>query len=242
MAWYAYGIVEQQALLGAARARRPFPLQMQGVSGAQVLGYPAGDFAVVVSSYDSATLNQQCALDHAHVIGECFKLGTVLPFKFGTVFDSDDALRRAVRSNRRHFQESVEQLRGKAEMHLKLVVRDGSLRQALGEALPSKVGIEYLARLRERAALDRDRQSKAKTLSVQVHRLFNPLAEEISCKKVDSGGLVLDIAHLVDSKQVEKYQNRYVSAARQLKNCELAISGPWPPYHFLRGKNAKAAN
>jgi hypothetical protein len=21
-----------------------------------------------------------------------------------------------------------------------------------------------------------------------------------------------------------------------LKNCELAISGPWPPYHFLPGK------
>jgi hypothetical protein len=103
------------------------------------------------------------------------------------------------------------------------------------------VGIEYLNKLRERAALDRDRQSKAKTLSVQVHRLFNPLAEEISCKKVDSGGILIDIAHLIDSKSVEKYQNRYASAARQLKNCELAISGPWPPYHFLRGKG-KAAN
>jgi hypothetical protein len=243
MAWYAYGIVEQHALLGAARARRPFPLsQLQGIGGAQVLGYPSGDFAVIVSPYDSATLNQQCALDHAHVISECFKLGTVLPFKFGTVFDSDDALRRAVRSNRRNFQQSVEQLRGKAEMHLKLVVRDGTVRQVVDQTLPAKVGIEYLTQLRERAAKDRDRQSKAKTLSVQVHRLFNPLAEEISCKKVESGGIVIDIAHLVDSKQVEKYQNRYVSAARQLKNCELAISGPWPPYHFLRGKNGKAPN
>ncbi len=243
MAWYAYGIVEQHALLGAARARRPFPIHtIQGINGSQVMGYPSGDFAVIVSAYETSTLNQQSALDHARVVGECFKLGTVLPFKFGTVFDSDEALRRAVRSNRRHFAASVELLRGKAEMHLKLVVRDGSLREVVGETLPAKVGIEYLAKLRERAALDRDRQSKAKTLSVQVHRLFNPLAEEVSCKKVDSGGIVLDIAHLVDSKQVEKYQNRYVSAARQLKNCELAISGPWPPYHFLRGKNGKAAN
>jgi hypothetical protein len=243
MAWYAYGIVEQRSFLGTARARRPFPIQqLQGIGGSQVLGYPSGDFAVIVTPYESATLNQKCALDHAHVISECFKLGTVLPFRFGTVFDSDEALRRAVRSNRRHFQQSVEQLRGKSEMHLKLVIRDGSLRSAVEETLPSKVGIEYLAKLRERAALDRDRQSKAKTLSVQVHRLFNPLAEEISCKKVDSGGLLIDIAHLIDSKSVEKYQNRYVSAARQLKNCELAISGPWPPYHFLRGKNVKQAN
>jgi hypothetical protein len=241
MAWYAYGIVEQQALLGDARARRPFPIQhLQGVGGSQVLGYPSGDFAVVVSPYEPASLDQKAALDHAHVISQCFKMGTVLPFKFGTVFQTDEALRRAVRSNRRHFQESVEQLRGKAEMHLKLVVRGGALKEVIRDVLPSHVGIQYLAELRERAALDRDRQSKAKTLSVQVHRMFNPLAEEISCKKVESGGLLIDIAHLIDSKSVEKYQNRYASASRQLKNCELAISGPWPPYHFIRGKGKPA--
>src|ERR1700742_4800800 len=153
MAWYAYGIVEQQALLGTARARRPFPIsQLQGIGGSQVLGYPSGDFAVIVSLYEDVTLNQQSALDHGHVISQCFKLGTVLPFKFGTVFQTDEAMRRAVRSNRRHFQESVEQLRGKSEMHLKLVVKgDGTLRQLDGATLPAKVGIEYLAKLRERA-------------------------------------------------------------------------------------------
>jgi len=243
MAWYAYGIVEQQSLLNGARARRPFVIpNVQGIGGREVLGYPSGDFAVVVSEYTAASLDQQAALDHARVISECFKSSTVLPFRFGTVFDTDDALRRAVRSNRRHFQESVNQLRGKSEMHLKLVVRDGTLHEAtIDNTLPAKVGIEYLTKLRERAALDRDRQSKAKTLSVQVHRLFNPLAEEVSCKKVEKGGILIDIAHLIDSKSVEKYQNRYASASRQFKNVELAISGPWPPYHFLRGKG-KASN
>ena len=71
---------------------------------------------------------------------------------------------------------------------------------------------------------------------MQVHKLFNPLEEEISCKRVDSDGMLIDIAHLIDSKSIEKYQNRYSSAAKQLKNCELAISGPWPQYHFLPGK------
>ena len=51
-----------------------------------------------------------------------------------------------------------------------------------------------------------------------------------------TNGMLIDIAHLIDSKAVEKYQNRYSSAAKQLKNCELVISGPWPPYHFMPGK------
>jgi hypothetical protein len=102
--------------------------------------------------------------------------------------------------------------------------------------LPQTVGGEYLSRLREKASKERERQTKARALSVQVHKLFNPIEEDISCKRVDSDGMLIDIAHLIESKAVERYQNRYSSAAKQLKNCELLISGPWPPYHFLPGK------
>ena len=66
--------------------------------------------------------------------------------------------------------------------------------------------------------------------------LFSPLDQDVCCRKIDSGGMLIDIAHLIDHKKVEKYQNRYNSAAKQLKNCELVISGPWPPYHFMPGK------
>src|SRR5437588_6573806 len=239
MAWYAYCITEQQAFQGSIRARRPFPVEgLKGIGDAQTFGYPSGEFAVIVSEYVSAgDLGQGALLQHAHVVGECFKRTTVLPFRFGTVFDTDDALRQAVRANRKAFEQSVQRLRGKAEMHIKLVVRDGSLRDAMTDTLlPDTVGREYLAQLRVKASRDRERQTKARALSVQVHKLFNPLQEEISCKKVDAEGMLIDIAHLIDSKSVEKYQNRYSTAAKQLKNCELVISGPWPPYHFLPGK------
>jgi hypothetical protein len=227
MSWYAYCLTEQQTQINGTRARRPFLLEgIQGVNGAPVLSYPSGEFAVIVS-----------VLEHAHVVSVCFRSGTVLPFRFGTIFDSDDALRQAVRANRRAFGVSVARLRGKAEMHLKVLIKDGALREFMADVpLPDTVGGDYLMKLREKASKDRERQTKARALSVQVHKLFNPLEEEISCKRVNTNGMLIDIAHLIDSKSVEKYQNRYSSAAKQLKNCELVISGPWPPYHFLPGK------
>jgi len=238
MAWYAYCLTEQSP--NATRARRPFLLEgIQGVNSAPVLSYPSGEFAVVVSEYDQpvSSLEDKAVLEHARVVSVCFRNGTVLPFRFGTIFDSDEALRQAVRGNRRAFGQSVARLRGKAEMHLKLMVRDGSLRDAMTDVqLPDTVGGEYLMKLREKAARERERQTKARALSVQVHKMFNPLEEEISCKRVNTDGMLIDIAHLIDSKSVEKYQNRYSSAAKQLKNCELTVSGPWPPYHFLPGK------
>ncbi len=240
MAWYAYCLTEQQTLTNGSRARRPFLLEgIQGVNAAPVLSYPSGEFVVVVSEYDRTTekLEDKAVLEHARVVSVCFRTGTVLPFRFGTLFDSDEALRQAVRANRRAFGQSVARLRGKAEMHLKLMVRDGSLRGAVADVqLPDTVGGEYLIKLREKASKDRERQTKARALSVQVHKMFNPLEEEISCKRVNTDGMLIDIAHLIDSKSVEKYQNRYSSAAKQLKNCELSVSGPWPPYHFLPGK------
>ena len=240
MAWYAYCLTELQTLTNGNRSRRPFLIEnVQGVNASPIFGYPSGDFAVIVSEYDrnAGQLDEKSVIEHARVVSLCFRQGTVLPFRFGTVFDTDDALRQAVRANRKAFGQSVQRLRGKAEMHIKLVVRDGSLRDAMTDTLlPDTVGREYLAQLRVKASRDRERQTKARALSVQVHKLFNPLEEEISCKKVDAEGMLIDIAHLIDSKSVEKYQNRYTTAAKQLKNCEVNISGPWPPYHFLPGK------
>ena len=239
MAWYAYCITEQKAFQGEARARRPFLIsELHGIANSTVLGYPSGELAVIVSEYDrTRSLDQSAILEHAKVVAECFRNTTVLPFKFGTIFETDEALRRAVRANRKAFLSSVNKLRGKAEMHVKLMVKDGSLREAVADGpLPETVGSDYLTKLRVKAAKHRERQTKARAISVQVHKLFSPLEEEISCKRVNSGGMLIDIAHLVDHKQVEKYQARYNSAQRHFKDCELVISGPWPPYHFLPGK------
>jgi len=242
MAWYAYCLTELQTLNNGIRTRRPFLLEgIQGINGAPVLSYPSGEFAVVVSEYDHSQsfglLDEKFILEHARVVSLCFRTGTVLPFRFGTIFDTDEALRLAVRANRRTFCQSVAKLRGKAEMHVKLWVRDGSLRAALADVqLPDTVGGEYLMKLREKASRERERQTKAKALSVQVHRMFSPLEEEVSCKRVNTDAMLIDIAHLIDSKSIEKYQNRYSAAAKQLKDCQIAISGPWPPYHFLPGK------
>ncbi len=240
MAWYAYCITEQ-GTFQQARVRRPFPIeQLKGLNGNPILGYPSGEFVVIVSEHKAGTtLTQQSIVDHARVVSDCFKLATVLPFRFGTIFETDEALRQSVRSNKKYFQESVSKLRGKSEMHLKLVVKvDGALEEAVVTETIARVGGEYLERLREKATRDRERQSKARALSVQVHKLFNPLQEEVVCKKVDAG-LVIDIAHLIDSQAVEKYQNRYSTAMRHFKDCQISLSGPWPPYHFVTGNNKR---
>lgn len=243
MAWYAYCISEKQSFPELLRHRKPIPLEsVAGIQGNQVFLYPASDLAVVVSEHPPSSdmdllgqANQRAAMDHARVIAECFKSSTVLPFRFGTVFADDDALRRSIRSNQRQFITNIERLRGKAEMHLKVTLDDCCREQIRHAVIPDAgvVGREYLSNLRENAALQRERQTKARAISVQMHRMFSPLAEEITCKRTETGKMLLDIAHLIDHKCVERYQNKYSSASIALKDCRMQLSGPWPPYHFV---------
>jgi hypothetical protein len=241
MSWYAYCIAERNAFPELCRHRRPMPFTgVSGLFGNQIFLFPASDLAVIVSEHsdeDARRMDQTAQRDHARVIADCFKHSTVLPFRFGTTFADDDALRRSVRSNQRHFTANVERLRGKAEMHLKVVVDDtaaGCIQRDM------TVGQQYLSSLRESATRQRERQSKARALSVQMHRMFLPIAEEITCKRMDSGKMLLDIAHLIDHKTVERYQNKYSSATHELKDCQMQLSGPWPPYHFVH-RNSPAA-
>jgi hypothetical protein len=236
MAWYAYCISEKQAFPELARHRKPVPMQsLTGISGNQIFLYPASDLAVIVSEHNpQENFDQQAAKDHARVVGDCFKLSTVLPFRFGTVFSDDEALRRSIRSNQRQYTTHVERLRGKAEMHLKVAVEDCCLQQPLRAVYKGEsVGKEYLSNLRETAARQRERQTKGRAIAVQMQRLFVPQDEEVTCRTMDNGKMLLDISHLIEAKCVERYQNKFATTRELLKDCQMQLSGPWPPYHFV---------
>jgi hypothetical protein len=204
---------------------------MTGIGGAQVFAFPSGDFAVIVTEVPPGGVdNTKAPYEFATVVGERFKRGTVLPFRYGTTFETEEGLRQSLRMNRKTLLHSVAQLRGKAEMRLKVMLRDVASAGAMDF---SASGAAYLSCLHARATAERERQSRARTVTQHVHRVFKPLQEEISCKKTPEGELLLDIAHLIDSDSVSRYQNRLPAAQRQLPNCRVVLTGPWPPYHFL---------
>ena len=205
-----------------------------GVSGNQVFLYPASDLAVIVSEHNpQETFNHRSGVDHARVIADCFQHSTVLPFRFGTIFHDDETLRKSIRSNQRQFLGNIDKLRGKTEMHLKIFVDDCCGREIEKSLSADIVGREYLSNLRVNASRARERQTRARAVSFQMHRLFQPLDEEVSCRLMDNGKMMLDIAHLIDRKCVERYQNKFSSTSAIMRECQMQLSGPWPPYHFV---------
>ncbi len=244
MAWYAYCVAEKQAFPELMRHRKPVPIEkLTGIEGNQVFLYPASDLAIVVSEHTPSTTPQpEHARDHARVIAGCFGLATVLPFRFGTVFANDELLRRSVRSNARQFGANLEALQGKSEMHVKLTI-DDCCREQMREAFSMGEGGKptYLSDLRETAVRQRERQTRARSLSMQLNRMFSPLAEEVSCRTIEAGRLQLEVSHLIPSRLVERYANKFATVREQMPDCRLQLSGPWPPYHFVHSLTRSVA-
>ncbi len=243
MAWYAYCVTEKQAFPDLQHHRKPIPLPaMTGIGGGQVFVQSASDLAVVVSEHvSSAEPSSAHAKDHARVVAACFGLATVLPFRFGTVFANDELLRRSVRANQRQFLSNLALLHGKSEMHIKLTLDDGCREPSRENVYAMPAGRTYLSELRENAARQRERQTRARSVSVQLNRMFAPLAEELSCRRLEPGRMQLDVSHLISSRLVERYVNKFAAVREQMADCRLQLSGPWPPYHFVQGLQRPAA-
>ena len=165
-------------------------------------------------------------MDHARVIADCFRHSTVLPFRFGTVFHDDETLRKSIRSNQRQFLGNIDKLRGKTEMHLKIFVDDCCGREIEKHLASESVGRAYLSNLRENASRARERQTRARAVSFQMHRLFLPLDEEVSCRLMENGKMLLDIAHLIDRKCVERYQNKFAPPAHSCASVRCSFPAP----------------
>jgi hypothetical protein len=206
---------------------------LHGVCGNQVFVYPACDLVVIVSEHNPAeALDPRSGMDHARVIADCFQHSTVLPFRFGTVFQDDEILRRSIRANHRQFQGHIDKLRGKTEMHLKVLVDDcGS--HAEKHVSAEGLSREYFSSLKDNAGRQRERQTRARAVSFQMHRLFAPLDEEVSCRLTENGKMMLDVAHLIDRQSVDRYLGKYSASSAGLREYQMQLSGPWPPYHFV---------
>jgi hypothetical protein len=41
---------------------------------------------------------------------------------------------------------------------------------------------------------------------------------------------------------VERYQNKFASTSAMMRECQMQVSGPWPPYHFVHRLTRSASH
>jgi hypothetical protein len=219
-----------------------------GVEGAAVQPIVHRELAALASPISSSTIRarRRDLTSHADVLAEAFVSGTVLPLRFGTVFEHrDSVVDRFLAPRYDELVSLLEELEGLIELRVSAFYRDDVV---LREIVESDRGI---ARLREetlalpQAAAQAQRIALgeavagrlAATSTADERRLLQelrPLALDIVVEERLADMQVLRASFLVDRKRADDFDAALEAfARREGGRMQLKEIGPLPPHSFV---------
>ncbi|HEX9945060.1 MAG TPA: GvpL/GvpF family gas vesicle protein, partial [Thermoanaerobaculia bacterium] len=162
-----------------------------------------------------------------------------------TLFASDErALAHEVES-RDQIDRALDRVAGCVEWGVQVRLDDARAREALAEEARREAGRQSSGTaflLRKKMEQDASR-NLASRLRAEVDEAFAELAEGASeairrepAAPPEAGGrLLLDAAFLVPAQRSADFETLIEQCAARLgpQGCEVTLTGPWPPYHFV---------
>jgi hypothetical protein len=131
----------------------------------------------------------QRAYRHAALVEKIMRSSSVLPVKFGTIFDSTRSLTRLLTQHREHIAEFLEKLRGKSEWSVKAYLDDKRARSSVSTdnaaiqsriaAMSSAPGARYLQQKQVDVMLDA-------ALRVWVADQTSNMRDALTCRAVET--------------------------------------------------------
>jgi Gas vesicle synthesis protein GvpL/GvpF len=158
---------------------------------------------------------------HEAVVEALMESRDLLPVRFGTLLSDERAAARAVAERSDELAASLDRVRGAVE----LAVRAHPRRQDADPPPRGGSGHDYMS-------------GKARQLEA-ARAVHEPLAQVARDSVMRPGPELLRAAYLVDRGAVE----RFVAVVRRLQNAhadlDVLCTGPWPPYSFAEGGEAR---
>ncbi|WP_028800052.1 GvpL/GvpF family gas vesicle protein [Streptomyces sp. 142MFCol3.1] len=246
MSTYVYGIAD------ADHPSLPEGMEGIGSPALTVRTVKGGGLAALVSDApDNLRPKRRDLLAHQNVLSEAGGGGTVLPMRFGSVANDDDAVAAALEERAKHYQERLEALRDRVEYNVKVqhdeeavlhaVMAGNPDVRALAQSNRDAGGGSHEDKLRLGEVVAKAVQAREVQDAEAVHAALEPHADAVSAAP-DSTGWITNLSFLVDRASSE----HLLTAIEQLQQAHphlvFRLNGPLPPYSFVEpGPAAPAA-
>jgi len=180
-----------------------------------------------------------CALAHERVVEHFMRRGALVPLKLFTIFASEDRAVQHVRRRRRLMARLLDRVTGCQEWGVRLV-RDLTRRRGIDAAAERAAsGTEFLQHKQRARASRQAFTARERGVANRIHRDLVPYARAATRGEQEPGwsgqaAPVLQAAYLIEGSGA-----RFRTAVRRLarearaEGYHLAVTGPWPPYHFV---------
>src|SRR5258708_13557893 len=205
-----------------------------GIADRPVFAVRDQKVAMLLSRLEKVKLDEpKHMVEHGQVLNRVFERRTVLPFRYGTTFNSEEEARALLLQNREQFVESLRLLRGKAEVHVKISFRARPSAQAKTLAAAASVASPRLTVSSQGYAVA-PAMPLAEVAKLQTDHVidcikdaFQPIQELVSVRYADRGQVHLEVRCLVPEDHVDCCKKFALTSFDQLDERQLQVTGPW---------------
>lgn len=207
--------------------------------------------AAVISKFESTggPVNVADALAYHEVIASFHSKRTVIPIRFGTVFDQPLEIQRLLEVREEKYSTLLEDLDGHVELGIRLIpsALDSPVTRDRYQSTPHEIlrresggpGTAYLSRRKSVYSEDQSRNHWTNRVVEKYRRPFLGLFKRMNFETSEPGysphetpaGL-FSLYFLVPRRSVAAFREAFQRLKSQ-ETAKMLLSGPWPPYNFV---------
>ena len=194
--------------------------------------------------------------EHIRIISEIMKSSTVIPFKFGTIYNNEKNIKKMIDNYSKEFKENINYLKNKEEWSVKIycnlekfntmIIKDSNeINQLDNEIRQSSPGKAYILKKKRKDLISKESERKLNEYGQNCFndlkkvsdntKINNLLPKEVTEKQND---MILNSAYLITKDKVKNFVN-IIEKLRNIYEAyglEFDNSGPWPSYNFINIK------
>jgi len=191
--------------------------------------------------------------EHIRIISEIMKSSTVIPFKFGTIYNNEKNIKKMINNYSKTFMENINYLKNKEEWSVKIycnlekfdtmiIKNSDKINQLDNEIRQSSPGKAYILKKKRKDLIILENERKLNEYGQNCFndlqkvadstKINNLLPKEVTEKKND---MILNSAYLITKDKVKNFVNIIEKLINiyEAYGLEFDYSGPWPSYNFI---------
>jgi Gas vesicle synthesis protein GvpL/GvpF len=239
---------------GIASAAERTDVEARGVGAPQagVRRVVHRDIAALVSDVDGGPLAAARELRaHWRVLEEAASRATVLPVRFGTVMETDEAVvERFLAPRHDHLAAQLTELAGKVQLTVKASYVEEQLMRGVVDSSPAVAQLRERVRGRPEAATYYDRIKLGELVAAEVEQArerdtalvrdrLAPLAVAARAEPPSTPDGAVNTAFLVERSRVDEFSRAVAGLESEVGDrMKLRYVGPLPPYSFTEEEAA----
>jgi hypothetical protein len=223
--------------------------QLKGISGGSLSSVSYATITAVVSEINGNHLiaDQSNAVEYARIIEALAQQFTLLPMRFGSMMETNDAITKMMERNYLEIQQNLQKVDNKVEYGLKIFCDSGKLREKIKASyeLNTQSSIKTTSQIIN--SIYRDYVDK----KLAEHRLedllltfvdsviagitgsLNRLKAICKFRKMITETTIIDAVFLLDKKNERSLVHLIDDFKNQFNELDFVLTGPWPPYNFV---------